>query len=276
MSGDPLSNLAATSGFTDLHNHLMPGVDDGAASVEEARSGLLALRDAGVRRVATTPHVDASLLLRRSWEKRAAALDAAWERLCAVGAETAPEMDLVRAAEVRLDVPEPDLSDPRVRYGGGASLLVEFAYFTVPPYSDRMIARIIQGGMLPVIAHPERYRGLSSDRSVVQVWQSLGAAVQVNAGSFTGRYGSEPRANAQALLTAGCIDCIASDYHSRGVPELNAAREWLESVGAQGQAELLFDVNPARLVAGEQPLPVPPLDVRPGLWSRLWGVVRRR
>jgi protein-tyrosine phosphatase len=259
---------------TDLHNHLMPGVDDGAANDDEARSGLIAMRDAGVRRIATTPHVSASTVMRRSWVKQMAALDAAWQRLRELGAEAVPDVELHRAAEVRLDIPDPDLSDPRIRLGGGPSVLVEFAYFAVPPYSDRLVGRMRERGWIPVIAHPERYRGIAGTLDVVATWRVAGGVVQVNAGSFNGRYGKEPMWIAQTLLARGLIDCIASDFHARGTPELASARAWINSLGAGNHAELLFETNPARILAGEAPLPVAPIERRRGLFSRFWSRVR--
>jgi protein-tyrosine phosphatase len=263
-----------TGPSTDLHNHLMPGVDDGAANDDEARAGLLAMRAAGVRRIATTPHVSASSLMRRSWERQLAALDAAWQRLRELGAETVPDVELHRGAEVRLDIPDPDLSDPRIRLGGGPSVLVEFAYFAVPPYSDRLIARLRERGWIPVIAHPERYRGIATTLDVVATWRTAGGVVQVNAGSLTGRYGKEPMYSAQTLLARGLIDCIASDFHARGTPELSGARAWITANGPSNHAELLFEINPARILAGETPLPVPPLERKRGLFSRFWSRVR--
>lgn len=264
----------ATGWMTDLHNHLMPGVDDGATDGDESRAGLIAMRDAGVRRIATTPHVDASAMLRPSWQRRIGALDEAWQQLCRIGEEAVPDVALHRAAEVRLDVPDPDFSDARIRLAGGPAVLVEFAYFTVPPFSERMVQRIRASEWIPVIAHPERYRGIGADLRIVAVWRERGALIQVNAGSFTGRYGSDARSSAVGLLTAGLIDCMSSDYHSRGTPELKAARAWLESAGATGQAELLMDVNPARILAGEPPLPVPALERKPGIMARIWNVMR--
>jgi protein-tyrosine phosphatase len=260
-----------TGTSTDLHNHLMPGVDDGAANDDEARSALLAMRDAGVRRIATTPHVSASAFLRRSWEKQLTALDAAWQRLRELGAEVVPDVELHRGAEVRLDIPDPDLSDPRIRLGGGPSVLVEFAYFTVPPHSERLVARLREGGWIPVIAHPERYRGIATTLGVVATWRAAGGLVQVNAGSFTGRYGNEPKSIAQTLLAHGLIDCIASDYHGRGAPALSGARAWITSIGPSDQADLLFEINPARILKGEAPLPVPPLERKRGPLSRFWS-----
>jgi len=263
-----------TAASTDLHNHLMPGVDDGAANDDEARAGLLAMRDAGVRRIATTPHVSASALIRRSWQKQLAALDSAWQRLRELGAEAVPEVELHRGAEVRLDIPDPDLSDARIRLGGGPSVLVEFAYFAVPPYSDRLVARLRERGWIPVIAHPERYRGIAATLDVVATWRLAGGVVQVNAGSLTGRYGKEPMWIAQTLLARGLVDCIASDFHARGTPELSGARAWITSLGANNHAELLFEINPARILAGEAPLPMAPLEKRRGLLSRFWSRVR--
>ena len=252
----------------------MPGVDDGASNDDEARYGLTALREAGVGTIATTPHVNASALARRSWAQQAAALDAAWERLVEIGAETVPDVTLHRGAEVRLDIPDPDLSDPRVRLGGGQTALVEFAYFTIPPFSERLVERLRTAGWIPVIAHPERYRGYTSAVDVVGQWRDAGAIIQVNAGSLTGRYGAEPKSIARNLLARGWIDCIASDYHARGAPELTPAREWLRSMGAESHAALLLDSNPARILEGQEPVPVPPLIPKEGLLSRMLTALR--
>lgn len=264
-------------GGTDIHNHLMAGVDDGAADEAQAREALAALHAAGVRRIATTPHVDASVLARKNtWERRAAALDAAWERLCEIARDTVPDVQLHRAAEVRLDVPAPDLSDPRVRMGGGTAVLIEFAYFAIPPFSERVLGQLLDAGWTPIIAHPERYRGLAANPGMVATWRAAGAVIQVNAGSLTGRYGPEPRAAATRLLEQGWIDCLASDYHARGVPHLQAAREWLEANGGAPQAVLLLEVNPNRILDGEVPQPVPPLERPDGWMSRVLRAVRGR
>jgi protein-tyrosine phosphatase len=258
----------------DLHSHLMPAVDDGAADVEESRSALDALLSDGVRALVTTPHLDASLLARaEAWAARADSLDAAWAALLSCSG-TRPSPELRRGAEVRLDVPEPDLSDARVRLGGGPFVLVEFPWFTVPPRSSRVLTGMRSRDWIPVVAHPERYRGLAGDSEVIQAWRRAGACLQVNHGSLTGRYGATARELGLLLLDRGWADYLSSDYHARGRTEIRAVRELLEELGGAEQATLLMETNPARLLQGLPPLPVPPLGGRPPLRERLASVFR--
>src|SRR5687767_11094935 len=103
----------------DFHNHLTPGVDDGAQDMEESAAAIEAFAADGVLGVVVTPHFDASLTLNAAeFGKRIGELDAGWTRLQEVG-QRYPKLALYRGAEVLLDVPEPDLSDPRIRLNGG-------------------------------------------------------------------------------------------------------------------------------------------------------------
>src|SRR6266571_4519317 len=97
----------------DFHNHLMPGVDDGAADIDEARSGLAMFRSQRVSDVITTPHVRASLLDHpRELETFLDGLDSAWGALKDLATAEFPEMRVERGAEVMLDAAKPNLSEP--------------------------------------------------------------------------------------------------------------------------------------------------------------------
>ncbi|HEX7117817.1 MAG TPA: CpsB/CapC family capsule biosynthesis tyrosine phosphatase [Longimicrobiales bacterium] len=261
--------------LTDFHNHLIPGVDDGAQTVDESRGGVQAMFDSGVRALVATPHLQGSLTRQpEALAQRLAELDAGWARLEAEVAPGFPELRLHRGAEVMLDTPEPDLSDPRVRLAGGPFVLVEFPYMTVPPQAERVISAIRLGGWTPIIAHPERYNGLDADARMPGEWRRLGAYLQVNAGSVLGRYGDNARRVALTLLQRGWADYIASDYHARGRAHLRACRSRLEELGGAEQVGLLMEANPARVLEGEPPIPVAPLRTKRGLWARLTGVFR--
>lgn len=263
------------AGFVDFHSHLIPGVDDGARNGDESRAALEAMRSAGVGAVVTTPHVSGSIVLRPDqFETRMRELDNGWAELVRVRDETVPELDVRRGAEVKLDVPDPDFTDPRLRLAGGRFVLVEFPYFTVPPRSTRVIVAIRERGWIPVIAHPERYRDIESDTALVEEWRAVGAYLQVNGPSLTGRYGPAARSAATLLLERGWIDYLSSDYHARGETGIVEYRAMLAQIGADAQAELLMRTNPARLLNDEPPWPVPPLHARRGLWERIAAVFR--
>lgn len=261
--------------MVDFHSHLMPGVDDGARDRDESRAALEAMRSSGVKALITTPHFRGSLVLRQGeFDARMRELDDGWIQLVALRDETDPDLDLRRGTEVLLDIPEPDLTDPRLRLGGGAFVLVEFPYFTVPPRSTRVISAIRGNGFVPIIAHPERYRDIVSDTDLVDEWRKAGAYLQMNGPSLIGRYGAEARNMAIFLLKRGWADYISSDYHARGETRIAEYRQVLSRMGADAQAEVLMRTNPARLLNNEPPVPVPPLPVRRRLWDRIAAAFR--
>jgi protein-tyrosine phosphatase len=256
----------------DLHSHLAPGVDDGAADREQARAGAAALAAQGVRTVVATPHLDASLAARPAeFARYLARVDAAVQALREEAAAAAPGLRVERGHEVRLDHPAPDLSEPRLRLAGTRFALVEFAFFAVPPAAAWVLESVGRQGWVPVLAHPERYAGVDDALARAREWRSAGALLQVNAGSLLGRYGPEPRERAWALVGAGLADCLAGDWHARGRPPLAEARAALEAAGGGVQAVLLTEDNPARLLSDQAPLGVPALPRdRRSPWARLF------
>ena len=246
--------------MVDFHNHLIPGVDDGASSDGEARAGLDALWAQGVRTIVATPHIDGSLTARsEDIGRRLAEIDGGWQRLVQLAREPYPQLGLRRGAEIALDTPEPDLSDVRLRLAGTVYVLVEFPYMTVPPHSARVIQHIVTDGYVPIIAHPERYGNMTVESRLPNEWRAAGALLQMNAGSITGRYGSEARNIAYVMLQRGVIDFMCSDFHARGRPAISSARQELTELGARELADLMMHVNPARMLSGQVPIPVPPL-----------------
>jgi protein-tyrosine phosphatase len=254
----------------DFHNHLMPGVDDGAADDAEARAGLDALWAQGVQLIVATPHIEGSLTQHsRQLEVRLAELDEGWRRLQDAAADRYAGLVLKRGAEVMLDTPDPDVSDGRIRLDGGKYVLVEYPFMMVPPQSARVLDHIVAGGHIPIIAHPERYANVTTSSTLPQEWREHGALLQVNAGSITGRYGPQARANVLLLLQRGFADFMCSDYHARGIPATSSAYAALLQVDGREHAELLMNVNPRRVLEGEMPIPVPALTVERSLGARV-------
>lgn len=254
----------------DFHNHAIPGVDDGAKDDGEAVAALAAFREQGILRIIATPHVQGSVTRSPAdLEARLAEIDRGWSRLEAIACTRFGDMVVERGAEIALDAPDPDLSDARLRLAGGAFALVEYPYMSVPPQSTRAIEWLVRDGVRPVIAHPERYRGVTPDCVRPRAWRAAGALLQINAGSLTGRYGPAARDNVFALLEHGLADFLCSDFHARGAPLTRSACRVLTELGAVEQLQLLTDVNPRLMLDGGEPLPVPPLRVRRGVVDRM-------
>jgi protein-tyrosine phosphatase len=264
-------------GLTDLHSHLIPGVDDGARTVGDALEGIGRLWEAGVRTIVTTPHLDGSLTQRPGeLDLHLEEVAAAWESLKAAAVKTFPELRLLQGYEVMLDVPDPVLTDSRVRMAGTPFALVEWPRLRVPPATKQVLARLRDLGIRIILAHPERYHGLDSEGNLAGAWRQMGALLQVNYGSLVGQYGDGVRKRALTFLERGWIDLFSTDFHGRPHLDLyvDEVKEAMEMAGGREQFDVLARQNPSRILSGREILPVRPLAVRRGLREKVWDLFR--
>jgi protein-tyrosine phosphatase len=260
--------------FADVHNHLVPDVDDGARHVEDTLEAVERMTLLGIRKIITTPHIDGRLTLEpEALEERLEEVTEAFEVAVAAVAEAFPEVDLRRGHEVMLDIPDVDFSDPRMRMAGTRFVLVEWPRLHLPPGTAKVLRRISDEGHVPVVAHPERYVGIDVD--MAGSWREAGALLQVNYGSLDGRYGGEARKLALRLLRRGWVDYMASDFHARPDRHIyrEEARVHLEEAGAGEAFVTMTLTNPARILRDEMPIPVSPLPLERGLWVKLRGLL---
>ena len=249
----------------DIHTHLLPGVDDGSPSVEASVPVLERFRKDGVTVLVCTPHLKASDAHRAPIERHREILAKLVERAPAV-----PK--LVLGWEIMLDVPGADLRAPHLHLGESNAALVEFPRMQVPLGASAEIRRIRMSGVMPVIAHPERYHECSAE--MVYEWRLAGAVIQMDAVMV---FGNAPMSRfARRLLEEGMVDCIASDTHGDS-RSLAMARDWLEAIDAHEQAELLCTINARRLLSNEAVLPVTPIPPTDhGMLAKLRSMFMRR
>ncbi len=243
----------------DLHNHLLPGVDDGARSVAQSLRVLATFANQGVGAVCLTPH----LLASDAAGGRPAAHDLAYAALLAA-APTTPRLH--RGAEIMLDRPlPPSVARQRaVTLNGTQFVLVEFTRMVTFQTAAAALAHVVEIGLTPVLAHPERYACCTPE--VVRRWRALGAVMQVDGTTLATSRGRGARA--RALVAEGLADILAGDNHGDD-RSLATAREFLREHGGAVQAGLLLDVNPAAILAGGNLEEVPPLPLRTNVLSRL-------
>lgn len=272
-----LAGAAVPAGLVDFHSHLVPGVDDGARDLGEAVRGVDTLAAEGIRHVLTTPHIDASTIARPElFEPQQRVVEEAWFRVVDACVDREPRMSFHLGREILLDTAAPELSDPRVRLNGGPYVLVEFPRLNLPAGSEDAVGHITALGYRPVVAHVERYLYQGDPVPLWDEWRHAGAALQVNAASYVGRYGASARELAWRALELGWVDLAASDYHARGRPWITQAREELRMAGGDAQDEALFERNPRHLLRGEELESVEPLVQRKGAWSRIRKYFRGR
>ena len=241
----------------DIHSHLLPGVDDGSPSMDVSVPVLRRFVASGVHTLVCTPHLQASRAAIAPYDRHGEILDSL--RLHAPA-----ELRLELGWEIMLDVPGADLRSPRLALAGSTAVLVEFSHGGVPPTAAEELFRHRMSGIVPVLAHVERYWGTTLDR--VEEWRGVGVVIQVDSAALFG-HGRTQRL-AVDLIERGLVDIIASDNHgdSRSIA---AARDWLLEMGADEQAKLLTETNASRVLVNEAPLPVPPLEPRRGMLTRL-------
>lgn len=252
--------------LVDLHNHFVPGVDDGARSVEEAIGVLKELFEAGVTRVVTTPHLSAS----RASGPRKTEIQESFDKLRAAADRALPHLPLKLAYEVRLDDPDAELSDRSLGLGD-RHLLVEFSMLMMPAYSIETLNTAARQEWVPVLAHPERYAGIGERYELIRTWREAGVVLCVNAASLWGRYGREAESVARRMLADGVVDIIASDHHARPrrSETVRQAWDWLAAAGHDEAAILLLSENPNAILDGKDPVPVPPIHLGEGWMGRL-------
>lgn len=246
----------------DIHSHLLPGVDDGSPSVEVSAGVLRRFRDDGVERLVCTPHLNASRASSAPHVDYAARLA---ELVAAVGDSPALELGF----EIMLDLPGVDLTAPYLSLGSSRAVLIEFPRSGVPVAATEELRRLRDSGVVPVLAHPERYRNCTLE--LVREWRRIGVVMQTDGMMLLGT--GDTAQLARDMLAEGLTDCIASDNHG-DARSLASVRQWLLELNAPEAAQLLTHENAKRLLDGAWPNPVPPVQFSRGPFGRLRELLR--
>jgi protein-tyrosine phosphatase len=241
----------------DLHAHILPGLDDGPASLDGAVALARAAAADGTRVLAATSHVDTTFGLRPADLAHARA--AVRERLAA----EAVALELVQGGEVSLDR-LPGLRDDDLRaltLGNGPWILLECPFSPAASAMDLVAGDLQRRGFRVLLAHPERSPSFQREPARLARLIDGGARAQVTAGSLTGDFGATVRRSALRLVEAGLVHVLASDAHDhRGRPPLlstavTALQQRFGDVGAH--VEWMTERLPAAILAGDR-LPEPP------------------
>jgi protein-tyrosine phosphatase len=239
----------------DLHNHILPGVDDGAADLEESLEIARQFVREGVTRLAATPHLDPE---NRRGISAMEVRRLVAETQSAIGVAGIP-LALEAGHEVYLTPDVPDLvADGTVALlGGGHAILVELSLTAGqrPLYFEETLFRLQVAGLQPVLAHPERYAFVQRDPTSLDAVVESGTVLQVTAPSLLGHYGGYVRRVAERLLRRGSYGLASSDRHHPGTDRsLATMRGRIAELTDEATAGLLLSENPERLLDGVEPL----------------------
>jgi protein-tyrosine phosphatase len=239
------------SGFVDLHCHWIPGVDDGAPNLGESRALLRGLAELGFEMVVGTPHMRPSLF-DNSQSDLLAAFRAAE---LALGSESGLPRLAVSAEHYFDDLVFARLlAGEGLPYPGGRAVLLEFYEMDFPPSVAFRLADLRRKGLLPIVAHPERYPAIGRNVEALERLLDVGAAALLDIGALADRYGRGPRRVAESLLEKGLYHAACSDAHRHAdVAAVAAGMRRVRKRWGDEELSLLFCDGPRALLAGELP-----------------------
>jgi protein-tyrosine phosphatase len=242
----------------DIHSHIMPEIDDGARTLEEAvEMARIATQD-GIEYMVSTPHMfnglsgnpEPSEIL-----ERVAALNEAIND--PNGLKILPGNEV----HVSHDIADHARNNRVTKINQKNYMLVEFPQLTVPIGADELFYKLLIQGVRPILVHPERNGQIQSNPSIVGRFVERGVFIQVTAMSVTGEFGPAAKQTADTLLRHNCVHFLATDTHrtKSRPPILSKGRDAAALViGPQQAAELVED-NPRAVINGEPLRVAPPL-----------------
>jgi len=195
---------------TDFHSHLIPGLDDGAKTLEDAVALIRQLKELGFKKVITTPHVMMDIYPNTK--------ELILENLAILQKKVQEEnidIQVEAAAEYMLDETlEGLVQDNQIMTFGNNYVLVEMSFMAPPPNLNDYLFLLQTRGYRPILAHPERYLYYKKDINTYKDLKTRGCTFQLNLLSLLGYYGKAQQENGNWLIKEGLIDFAGSDLHN--------------------------------------------------------------
>lgn len=264
------------SNMIDLHSHILPGIDDGAKTIEDTIAMARIAVDNGTTVIAATPHV-----IEGRWLPE-------WSCIQSLCAELSRELKrekialtIVPGAEVALNMDILNLIEGPGQYclNGGRYMLVELPATHIPQYADEFFFTLQSRGISPILAHPERHPEIAHKPELIVEWVSKGILMQVNGPSLVGKMGERAMKTAEVLLASQLVHFLGSDTHSprTRTPRLtDAVEKSIALIGEEKTRQILF-ANPLSIINSEE---IAIADVskiksikKPGLMKRILNII---
>ncbi len=206
-SGQSLGDLSVLK--TDIHSHLIPGIDDGSTDIEDSMNLVRGLHSLGYSKIITTPHI-MSDFYRNTPEIILSGLEKVRE---AIAKEGIP-VEIEAAAEYYCDHAfEKMIDDKNLLTFGGKYVLVELSYLNPTDSFETVTFKLQMEGYTVVLAHPERYPYWYQSFNKYEELRDKGVLLQVNLASLTGHYGSVAKRISERLIEQNMVSMLGTDTH---------------------------------------------------------------
>ena len=213
---------------TDMHSHLIPGIDDGATDVANSVELINGLRDLGIQKFIATPHI-----LWDIFKNNSSTINPAYQNLQAELEKNNINVPIKYAAEYFLDYHVDELIEEEIPLLTIKDnwVLVEFSFVSAHLDLKEKLFSLQMSGYQPIIAHPERYTYFGRTKEQYEEFKEAGYFLQVNMLSLTGYYGSIPQEIAHMLVKNKYVDFLGTDlHHIRHLNALQSASQLTDTI----------------------------------------------
>jgi protein-tyrosine phosphatase len=210
---DSLIEPGAFPFSTDIHSHILPGIDDGSPDIETSLVLIQQLQDLGIKKAIATPHIIGDL-----YRNNASTIENALQKITTACAAAGMDISIAAAAEYMLDDYFMDLlhnKTPLLTLHNNI-ILTEFPYSSAPPGTVQMFESIIANGYVPILAHPERYHYFQNNFDEFFRLVETGYKLQVNLLSLTGYYGKPSEKAGKFIIKNNLANWVGTDLHHIG------------------------------------------------------------
>ena len=195
---------------TDIHSHILPGIDDGAPDIETSLRLVKGIYDIGIRKTVATPHIISDI-----YRNTPETINAALDKLQTAVAEEGMDIEITAAAEYMLDDYFLKLlrSNKQLLTIHQNVVLTEQSYAMATGNLNEISFELMTAGYRPIMAHPERYIFYQGKFEEFSHLKDMGFLLQVNLLSLTGYYGKGVAKAAKYIFDNGLADLVGTDMH---------------------------------------------------------------
>ena len=196
----------------DFHNHILPGVDDGAKTMEESIEMLRYAEEQGITDVVNTVHFQHPKMEGKNTDFDY--ISSVRDELVDKMSEENIDIKIHLGAEVFFNFNLLDILDNQLNtFCNGKYMLIEFNTHQFPKDFDKHLYDLAISGVTPIIAHPERYKPVQNDIDIIEKLINSGCVIQIDAGSILGHFGKNCKTAAEIMLKRNMVHVIGSDSH---------------------------------------------------------------
>jgi protein-tyrosine phosphatase len=201
---------------TDMHSHLIPGIDDGSPDLQTSVELIRKMQNLGYKKLITTPHISSDL-----FKNNPEIINEGLIKVHEALKQENIKIELTAAAEYLIDDGfETLLAENRLTPLSGKYLLIELPYFHLPPNLYEITFELQIKGYKIILAHPERYLYCFNDFGKYEELKNRGIYFQINILSLTGYYSPESKKLAEKMIDAEMVDFLGSDLHNKYYMEM--------------------------------------------------------